>query len=180
MPSMPPRGGIPGLPPSGGDDSDDEEGQNYFAGGERRSAAFLIFGACDLQALQWALCPRPRPARSPTTCTCTAYSRNNEACCRVSVDLRTSSALFVFTKIHLIGDPAVGLKRTKPVLVPSRVPEIVLAMKKPLLRPLFPSRVLHRNVNWRLQSESSPSGGTDSQSKTARYSHMTIRRMPSC
>jgi len=35
MPSMPPRGGMPSFPPSGGDDSDEEEGQSFFAGGER-------------------------------------------------------------------------------------------------------------------------------------------------
>ena len=44
MPSMPPRGGIPGFPPSG-DDSDEEEGQSFFAGGERRSIAFIISSA---------------------------------------------------------------------------------------------------------------------------------------
>jgi len=35
MPSMPPRGGMPGFPPPGGDDSDEEEHQSFFAGGER-------------------------------------------------------------------------------------------------------------------------------------------------
>ena len=44
MPSMPPRGGIPGFPPSG-DESDEEEGPSYFAGGERRSIAFILFSA---------------------------------------------------------------------------------------------------------------------------------------
>ncbi len=45
MPSMPPRGGIPGFPPSGGDDSDEEEGQSFFAGGERRSIPLMMFRA---------------------------------------------------------------------------------------------------------------------------------------
>ena len=94
---MPPRGGLPGFPPTGGDDSDDEEGQSFFAGGERRSIAFLRFGACDLRGLQWALCPRPRPARTSTTSTRTTHTRDNEACCGVSVDLLTCGVLFVFT-----------------------------------------------------------------------------------
>ena len=94
MPSMPPRGG---FPPSGGDDSDEEEGQNFFAGGERRSIPFLIFGTWNLQGLQWALCARSRPARASVTSPCTTHTGNNETCRRVRVDLRTSSALFVFT-----------------------------------------------------------------------------------
>ena len=91
---MPPRGG---MPPSGDDDSDEDEPQNFFAGGERRSVAFVMFSTRGLRELQWALCPRPRPARSSATSTYTTRTRYNEARCRVIIDLRAPSALSVFT-----------------------------------------------------------------------------------
>jgi len=48
MPSMPPRGGLPGFPPpSGGDDSDEDEGQNFFAGGERSGLSVQAPGRRD-------------------------------------------------------------------------------------------------------------------------------------
>lgn len=58
----------------------------------------------------------------------------------------------LYLRDHVIGGPAVGLKRKKLVLARSRVPDIVSVMKKRRLQPP-PTRIHLPGVRWRLQSE---------------------------
>jgi hypothetical protein len=146
MPSMPPRGGPPGLHPSGGDDSDEEEPQSFFAGGERRSIAFVMFWAHWLTEIYSGLSVQNPGRRDPQL---PAHAQHVQEIMRRAAEwvpiCELLARYFVFTRL-LVEGLAVGLKRTKLVLALSRVLEIASVMKKRHLQP-FPTRMLPLDVN---------------------------------